>query len=442
MMRRRLRRPSAAIAGLSIALGVGLGPLAGAAAETGARSGAPVVAGTGLAGSGGTGGGARSVGLRSPRGIALDPAGDLFVADTGNCRVIEVPARPEGRGASGRLAGHAYLAAGAGCGGGPLRTGGRATAADIGFADGVAVDGEGDLVIAATSENRVLLVAGSSGRRFGRSLVGGRLYLLAGTGAAGDTGEGGAGALATLHSPEGVAVDAAGDVFVADTANCRVREIPTASGSAPLIGTVTAGDIYSVAGSGVCGTPLGAGVDGDGGRAGQAIVWDPTAVAVDGLGDLLVADRGDAEVREVAATAGTFFGVPIGAGDIATVAGTGSGYGPYLSDGLSATGPTAGINFPEGVALDAAGDLLVADGYDRAVREVLATPAGSVAHPLGVGDMTTVIGALLAGPNQQGTSWVGGRVVYPWGVAVGRTGTVYFSDQGANVVRALTPSTP
>jgi sugar lactone lactonase YvrE len=400
---------------------------------------APVVVGNGRPGRSATGDPAEAASLSGPTGVALDGAGDLFVADTGNCRIVEVPARSTRPRAAGRVAGHLYVVAGDGCGHAVAPAGTPADRSGVGFAQGVAVDRSGDLFIADTSGNRLLVVAGSTGTRFGRSLKAGDLYTLAGTGVPGFGGDGGPAGRAELDGPDGVGVDASGDVFVADTANCRVREVPVAGGPGRWVGPLVAGHIYTVAGSGRCGTPLGAGADGDGGPAVRAVVWGPTAVASDPAGDLFIADRGDDEVREVAAVSGSHLGVSIGAGDIATVAGTGAGYGPYLADGLSATGATAGLNFPDGVALDEAGDLFVADGDDRAVREVLARSGGPPARPGAAGDMTTVIGALLAGPAQDGTRWVLGPVVSPWGVAVDAAGAVYFSDRGANVVRVVRP---
>jgi hypothetical protein len=267
-------------------------------------------------------------------------------------------------------------------------------------------------------------------------VVTGRLYTVAGTGVAGFSGDRGPADRAELDAPAGVGVDPAGDLFIADTANCRVREVAAGPAARSWVGPIAPGAIETVAGSGVCGTPAGAGQDGDGGTATGAIVWGPVAVAVDPRGDLLIADRGDDEVREVAAASGTFFGVPIAGGHIATVAGTGTGYGPYLIDGLPATGETAGINDPQGVALTPGGDLVIADGADQAVREVFARPGETAGHPEAVGDMGTVMGALLAGPDQDGTRWVTGRVDEPWGVAV-LGDELLFSDRGGDVVRRV-----
>ena len=113
----------------------------------------------------------------------------------------------------------------------------------------------------------------------------------AGTGVAGFNGNDMAADASQMNEPTGVAVDSAGDVFIADSANCRVRMVPnhatTYDGQA-----MTAGDIYEVAGTGVCGSAN------RGGSALTAQVWDPVALAVDQAGDLFIADNGDQSVLE------------------------------------------------------------------------------------------------------------------------------------------------
>jgi len=416
---------------------VGVGALVGLGADRGAAVGPPagarvvVVAGTGRPGS--RVGSATGTPLDGPTGVAVGANGDLFIADTGNCRVVEVPgAFGQSAGPTGRA--RLRVVAGDGCGrpGGPA--GARATGTGIGSAQGVAVDAAGDLFIATTSDNRVLEVPATTTTRLGTTMVAGHLYTVVGTGAPGAAGGGGSGA---LDAPQGLAVDPAGDLFIADTGYCRVREVPLRSGVQFGV-PVVAGRPTTVAGSGSCGTIAGASVaTGDGGPAVDAVLWTPTALTLDGAGDLIIADRGNDSVREVAATSGTYYGVPIGAGDIGTVAGSGSGYGPYLVDGLSATGPTAGLNFVSGVAVDGQGNLFVADLYDRAVREVAGTGGRSFGRPVTADDLYTLVGSVPTGPTQDQTRWVVTRVTYPSGVAVAPSGAVVFSDRGANVVRAV-----
>ncbi len=406
----------------------GLGPtsLAGAAPSVPtsgpARSdGATTLAGTGTPGFAGDGGPAIHARLDAPAGIAEDAAGDLFIADAGNCRVREVPAR------TGRSFGHrvregqilTLL-------GGPCRDV-RANPAPT----AVAVDGAGDLFIAYATANRVEELPATAGTTFGHRGRAGVPVLVAGTGVPGSGGDDGGAVHAELDEPTGVAVDGAGDLLIADTANCRVRLVAASDGIRFGVDVVR-GDIYTVAGSGICGSA------GDGGPARQAQLWDPGALAVDAHGDVLVADQGNRSIRLLAARSATFYGVAIGADDLGTVAGEGS-YGPYLSDGLPALGQTAEINFPTGIAVDANGDLYIADGSMHAIRLVPAGPTTLLGKPAQPGDMYTVAGALSTGTGFRRTPWVQTRRVDPSGVAGGAGGRLIYRDAGADVVRQLPP---
>jgi hypothetical protein len=196
-----------------------------------------------------------------------------------------------------------------------------------------------------------------------------------------------------------------------------------------------AGHLYRVAGTGVCGD------SGDGAPAPSARLWAPSAVTVDGAGDLLIADEGDSAVREVPAASGTFYGVAIAAGNIGTVAGQGT-HSDYLADGLAASGPAADLDFPSGLAVDAGGDLFIADSYERSIREVPAHDGELFGRSVVGGDMYTLAGLLPVGgsvPAGNGTRWVLSRMVYPSGVALGPGGALYFSDEGADSVRRIVP---
>jgi hypothetical protein len=355
--------------------------------------------------------------LRGPSWIALDSTGDLFIADTDHCRVVVLPSHAGSLYGLHVQVGHAYtVAGGASCG----------SANGIGFPAGVAVDQHGDLFIADATGQRILVVrpGGTGGPR--------APAIFAGTGTAGYGEEGQLASASMLNEPKGIAVDSAGDLFIADSGNCRVRVVPAASGT-QLGKLMQAGHLYTVAGTGACGSSD---------RAGPAIsaeLDDPVAVAVDGAGDVFVADRGDDDVLEVPSSAGTYFGTSIGAGDVAVIAGMG-GNGPYLEDGLSATSEVSELNDPEGVAVGTTGDVYITDGYMHSIRVVPSTTSSVFGRTMTGGDMYTVVGAL---PTQDasgagnGTHWIRAHVDVPIGVAVTPSGQVYFSDRGLGQVREL-----
>ncbi len=323
-----------------------------AADPYGHATGAVTVAGTGSPGFSGDGHKAVDAELDAPTGIVENAVGDLFVADTGNCRVREVAARSGDSFGVAVHAGDIATIAGGSCTG-PTRH--PAPTA-------LALDPRGDLFIAFGSANRVDELPNGDTSVLGGPATAGRPVTIAGAGVAGFAGDRGPSDRSRLDDPTGLAVDPAGDVLIADTANCRLRLVAAADGT--RYGTpVVRGHIYTVAGNGACGSA------GDGGPAPAAELWDPGALAVDAGGNVLVADQGNRTIRLLAAASGSFYGVAVAADHLGTVAGEGS-YGPYLIDGLSAVGETAELNFPTAIALDRSGNLSIADGAMHVIRFV------------------------------------------------------------------------
>jgi hypothetical protein len=283
----------------------------------------------------------------------------------------------------------------------------------FGHPTGLAVDITGDVYVAEANEQRIKVIEPS-----------GVVANVAGTGKAGDTGDGGVASSAQLHEPEGVAVDHSGDLFIADTANCKVRMVPAANGS--VLGQGVERDhIYTIAGTGVCGSA------GQGGPIGTAQLYDPVAVAVDFGGDLLVADRGDQSVLLATASGGTFYGTAVAAGDIGVVVGGTGSYGPYIADGLSATGATAELNDVQDIALGPTGALVLTDGFMHVIRVVPAQSGPMFGRSMSAGDLYTVAGALPVGNASgggNGTRWVATHMGTPTGVAVTRSGKAVYSD--------------
>jgi len=288
------------------------------------------VAGSGLGGYGGDGGPATAAMIKNPRAVALDSAGNLYIADAGNNRIREVVVST----------GVITTVAGSGLGG-YSGDGGAATGAMIKNPQGLALDGANNLYIADNGNNRVRKVAG------GTKVI----STVAGNGLAGYGGDGGAATAAGLNGPQGLAVDASGNLYIADGGNNRVREV---GGS---------GTIVTVAGNGL------AGYGGDGGRAVAATLNGPSGLALDAAGNLFIGESGNNRVRELAAISGT----------IGTVAGDGvAGYG---GDGGPAA--NAALNGPAGVAVTGtvSDTLYIADGGNNRVRRVTNAQVASLTSP-------------------------------------------------------------
>lgn len=348
----------------------------------------------------GDGGPAAAALLLSPQAVAADPAGNLYIADTGNARVRKVSLAGIITTVAGTENLDAYSVATDGSGnlyiggrcrvwklppGGSLTAvvgtgscgydgdGGPATQARTRNIYGVAADSRGNLYLSDRSSHRIRKVDPS-----------GVITTLAGTGHVGFIGDKGPAVAAQLHSPQGLAVDEAGNVYVADAENHRVRKI------------TPGGIITTVAGAGECGYA------GDGGRAVDASLCRPGGLALDRQGNLYIADAGNHCIRRVSASWGT----------IDTVAGRATA--GFSGDGGPAT--AAKLDRPEAVALDPFGNFFVADAANDRIRKV--TSAGVISTAAGSphfgGDGGPATSALLK---------------YPLAVALDGAGNLYIADE-------------
>ena len=153
-----------------------------------------------------------------------------------------------------------------------------------------------------------------------------------------------------------------------------------------------------------------------------------------------MADSGDQSVLLASAQGGTYFGTAVGAGDIGVVVGGTGSYGPYLADGLSATGIAAEVNDPRGLALGPTGALFLTDGYMHVIRVVPSTTGTLLGRAMTAGDLYTAAGALPVATSEgagDGTRWVLTHTGVPSGIAVSAGGSVYFSDAARDDVRVI-----
>jgi hypothetical protein len=203
--------------------------------------------------------------------VTIDKAGNLVLADRSDNAVRVVAIKTGmfyGRAMTAR---HIYTVAGDGAAG-FSGDGGPATAAELDSPTGIAVDTSGNLVITDESDFRIRVVAVRAGTFYGRAMTAGDIYTVAGDGNRGSTGNGGPATSAELDFPQGVAVDAAGNLVIADSGGQRIRVVAGSTGT--FYGkAMTVGDIYALAGTGSFG------FGGDGGPATKALFEFPTSVA-------------------------------------------------------------------------------------------------------------------------------------------------------------------
>ncbi len=324
----------------------------------------------------GDGGAALSANLNGPNGVAVDKAGNVYIADSGDRRIRIVNA-------AGIIS--AYAGTGvncvvsAGCG-----DGGPATSATLSSPWQISLDAAGDLFISDPPESRIREV-----------LANGTMASYAGTGTRGFNGDTPVAALsALLNAPRGVWADTAGNLIIGDSGNQRVRLVDTTHNINPFAG---------------------GGNGGDGGAATSAILAGDRATAVDNAGNVYIADTANNRIRKIAG------------GVITTVAGT--GIATYTGDGGLATAAT--LSGPDGVAVDSNGNIFIADTQNLVIREVNVS-TGIITTVAGTGKSCPPQGA--CGDGGAATS---ATFTFPTTVEVDNTGAFYIADQRANRVRMV-----
>ena len=294
----------------------------------------------------------------TPSGIATDANGNVYVADSGNNKIrFATPA------------GVVTTLAGSGSSGSIDGTG---VAASFGFPYGVAVGSEGTTYVADYFYNKVRKIT-----------AGGVVTTLAGSGATGFAD--GSGANAQFTTPRGVAVDASGNVYVAE--NTRIRKV------------TPAGNVSTVAGSAFSGSSDGAGS--------SASFNNATGVAVDGVGNVYVADTGNNVIRKISP-----------GGIVVTFAGSG------IAGSTDGTTQVASFTLPAGLAVDPHGNVFVADSNNYKIRKI--TPTGTVTTIAGSGAFGSIDGTGPAASFGQ-----------PTAIAISADGALYVTDSGTQRIRKI-----
>jgi len=328
---------------------------------------------------------ATSAQLDAPTGISVDELGNLYIADRNSQIIRKVDT-------SGNITTVAGSIPGSGSFNGD---GSPAVGAFLITPNGTAVDGAGNLYIVDLSSETVRKVDVNTGLI--STIAGGGVQVGV------DIGDGGPATSAFLFSPVGIAVDAAGDLYIVDPGNQDVRRVDAVTG---IITTVAGGN------RGPSAPPWG-----DGGSATSAYLSVPSAIALDATGNLYIADTGLNSVRKVNAVTGI----------ITTYAGGGPDYGTPHGDGGPAT--SAALVAPEALAVDAAGDLYIADGGHSLVRKVAAA----------TGIISTVAGNEHNGyqASDDGGSATAAEIGISFGLAVDASGNLYMDDQPDQIIRKV-----
>jgi len=369
--------------------------------------------------------------LINPEAVVADSSGDLYIADTGDYEVKEVSASsPYG---TTVVAGNGFDQQDEG-NGGPALTAGLASPA------GMTSDPQGDLYIADYGNCRVQEIAASAHTQWGIAMTAGDVYTVAGSAQTkcGDSGDGGLSTSALLGIPGYLTTDSAGDLYIVDASNNQIREV-AATTHTQWGQSMTAGDIYTVAGS-TAGT---SGSSGLGGPATSALLNDPYQIATDSQGDLYIA--GNCEVDEIY-NGGQDWGQSMTAGDIYDVAGLGPGECDGAGDGNgfspNGTKATSALLGPDGIAVDSAGNLYIADGAAGRVEEVAAATHTQWGQKMTAGDMYNVAGSISgtlgdSGDGGPATSALLGEL---YGIAIDSAGDLYIPDAENNQVREVAAS--
>ena len=310
--------------------------------------------------------------MQLPASVVADGAGNLYIADDQNNEVRLVC-----------FAQNSATIAGVSCPGAGVIVN-LLPNMSLDQPTGVGLDGAGNLYIADTGNHIILKVTAADGA----------VTTVAGDGKPGFTGDGGLATAAELNRPSGVTIDASGNIFIADTDNNLIRRVDAMTG---IITTVAGG------GTGTKGTATG------------ATLSAPYAVAFDAAGDMYIPDSGNNIIRKVASSNGNI--TPASA--ISTVAGTGGVDGGCNNLTAASTPSNTPLNTPEGIAVDPAGNLYIADSKDACV---LKTNGTTSMIPLAAPGNFTMTPLNPAG--KQGQT----MVMWPRGIFVDRTGNVFFAD--------------
>lgn len=336
--------------------------------------------------------------LSLPEGVFVDGSNNVFIADTGDSRIREVSA------STGLIETVVNTAGTPGFTG----DGGAAANAQLDLPGGIWLDSTGNYFISDSGNARIRVVNNQASAITvgGTTIQAGNIATIAG---GGNGGDGGLATSATLALPWATAEDAAGNLYIVDQGNNRIRKVTNPTSSTATISTVV--------GTGS------AGYSGDTGLATAATLNGPSSIAFDSSGNMYIADSNNMVIREVNAITQI----------ISTVAGNGKSCYPTTStcgDGGVAT--SASFAFPLNIAFDSSGNLYISDWQGYKVRKVIPS-GGSIAN----GTISTLAGTGTQGARGNNGLATAANLDHPAGLVVDSSSNVYISDQYNGEVRQV-----
>ncbi len=357
--------------------------------------------------------------LTAPGGVAVDPVGNLLIADTGDSVIREVFINSGSVGTIQLVAGNYTACSAASCG-----DGSSPTSAELTLPGGVLVDAAGDFMIADTGDSTIRVVNNSGAASFfGVAIASGKIGTVAGQALVPCTtaplcGDGTAAVSAKLNTPTGLFYGGS-NLWIADTGNVVLSGQPAQQ---PAVREVSSGGTISlVAGDYVS---CSAAPCGNGGNPLLAQLASPTGVFVDTAGDVLIADQQDDAIREVSKASG----------DISTFAGIVFNESYY---GNPVSGTSAELDTPDGVAIDSEGNVYIADTSNDVIRKLGTT--GTISTVAGIGTSCSPTDL----PCGNGAAATSALLTNPQGTFVDANGNIYIADSGGNVIRVVnTQTTP
>jgi DNA-binding beta-propeller fold protein YncE len=354
--------------------------------------------------------------LSLPGGVFVDMAGNVYISNS--LRIYFIPKISGTHFGQSMMANSIYTIAGwlySGYAG----DGGLATSARLNSPQSAIADSAGNVYIADTYNHRIRFVAKTNGTFFGQAMTANNIYTIAGNGIGGYVADDVAATSAQINSPNHVALDVAGNLFISDTNNNRIRFVPKTSG-AYFGQSMTANNIYSIAGNGTGGYVA------DDVAATSTQINAPGNIAVDVTGNLYIADMANHRIRFVPKASGTSFGQAMIANNIYTIAGNGTS--GYLADNVAAT--STRINNPYGLCVDPNGNITIADKNNHRIRFIPKLSGTNFGQSMTANNIYTIAGNGSSGivtitDNVTATAT---RLNGPKGVSTDAAGNIYIAD--------------